>query len=56
LEDVDGDALAEFDEAEEEVFGAHVIVVEAVGLFAGEGQDLLGAWSEVVHGDLDRIR
>jgi hypothetical protein len=24
-------------------------VVEAVGLFASEGEDLLGAWGEIIH-------
>ena len=49
FEDVDGHALAEFDQAEQQVFGADVGVVEAVRFLAGEGQDLLGAWGEVVH-------
>jgi hypothetical protein len=31
------------------MFGAHVIVVEAVGFLAGEGQDLLCAWCKIVH-------
>ncbi len=49
LEHVDRDALAELDQPKEKVFGAHIIVVEAVGFLAGEGQHLLGAGSEVVH-------
>ena len=49
LEDIDGDALAELDQPEQQVLGAHVVVVEAVGFFAGECQDLLRAWCEVVH-------
>jgi hypothetical protein len=31
------------------VFGAHVIMVEAVGFLAREREDLLGAGSKVVH-------
>ena len=49
VEDIDGDALAEFDQAEQDVFGADVVVVETIRLFAGEGEDLLGAWGKVIH-------
>jgi hypothetical protein len=49
VEDIDGDALAEFDQSEQDVFGADVVVVETICLFAGEGEDLLGAWGEVIH-------
>src|SRR5260370_1360615 len=49
LENVDGDALAEFDQSEQKVLGADVIVIETVGLFASELQDLLGARCEIVH-------
>ncbi len=48
-QDVDGHALAEFDQAEEEVLGAHVVVVEPIRLLAGKGENLLGAWREIVH-------
>ena len=50
LEDVDGHALAELDQAEQEMLGADVVVVEAVGLLAGQGEHLLRARREVVHG------
>jgi len=43
LQHVDRHALAELDQAEKQMLRAHVIVVEAVGLLAGQGQDLLGA-------------
>ncbi len=49
LQDIDGDALAEFDQAEKNMFGADVVVVKPVGLFAGEGEYLLRAWGEIVH-------
>ena len=49
LEHVDGDALAELDQAEQKMLGADVIVVEAIGFLASERQDLLGARSEIVH-------
>ena len=49
LQHVDRDALAELDQAEEQMLRAHVIVVEAVGLLAGEGEDLLGAGGEIIH-------
>jgi len=50
FEYIDGDALAEFDEAEEEVFGAYIVVVATLGFIAGHCQNLLGARSEVIHG------
>ena len=50
LEDIDGDALAEFDEAEKNMFGADVVVIKAIGLLSCEGEDLLGARGEIVHG------
>jgi hypothetical protein len=31
------------------MLGADVIVVEPVGFLAGKGQNLLGAWSEIIH-------
>jgi len=49
LQDVDRDALAELDEAEEEVLGPHVVVVETVRLLAGESQDLLRSGGEIIH-------
>ena len=50
LEDIDGDALAKFDEAEKNMFGADVVVIKAIGLLSCEGEDLLGARGEIVHG------
>jgi len=41
--------LSELDQAEKDVFRAYVVVVEAVGLLASEGEDLLGAWGEIIH-------
>jgi hypothetical protein len=49
LKDIDGDTLAQLDQPEKQMLRAHVIVVEAIGLLAGEGQDLLRAWCEVIH-------
>ena len=49
LQDVDGDALAQLDQAEQQMLGADVIVVEAVRFFAGQREDLLGARREIVH-------
>ncbi len=49
LENVDGDALAEFDQSEQKMLGADIIVIEPVGLFTSELQDLLGARCEIVH-------
>ena len=50
LEDVDGDSLAQLDEAEQEVFGSDEIVVEAVGFFACQRQHLLCSRREIAHG------
>ena len=43
LEDAGGDALALAQQAEQDVFGADVGVVEALGLFAGQREDFLHA-------------
>ena len=51
LEDVDRDALAELDQPEQEMLGADVIVVEAVGFFASQRENLLRPRSEVIHCD-----
>ena len=48
LEDIGGDALALLDEAEQDVLGTDVLVVEALRLAAGEAHDLAGAFSEAV--------
>ncbi len=49
LQHIDRDALAKLDQAEEQMLGAHVIVIETVRLFAGQGQNLLGAWGKIIH-------
>ena len=49
LEHGHGHALSELDQAEQDVLGAHVIVMEAVGFLAGEREHLLGARREVIH-------
>ena len=49
LEDVDGDSLAQFDEAKKQMFRAHVVVVEPVRFFAGQREHLLRSRREIVH-------
>jgi hypothetical protein len=49
LEHIDRDPLPEFDEAEEQMLGSHVVVVEAIGFFSCQGEDLLGARCKIVH-------
>ena len=49
LEHAHGHALPQLDQAEQDVLGADVVVVEAVGLLARQRQHLLGARREVVH-------
>ena len=31
------------------MLGAHIVVVKPIRFFAGQSQDLLSAWCEVVH-------
>ena len=50
LQNVDRHALAELEQAQQQVLGADEIVIEAVGFLARERQHLLGARREVVHG------
>ena len=49
LQDVDGNALPELDQAEQQMFGPDVVVVEAVGFLARQGQDLLRSRGEIIH-------
>jgi hypothetical protein len=49
LQHIDCYALSKFDQAEQEVFSSHVIVVEPLGLLARKRQDLLGAWRKIIH-------
>jgi len=48
LEDVDGYALSETDEAEEQMFGADEVVVEADSFLARKGEYLLSARGKAV--------
>jgi hypothetical protein len=49
LQHIDCYALSKFDQAEQEVFSSHVVVVEPLGLLACKHQDLLGTWSKIIH-------
>src|SRR5438105_264287 len=49
FENVDRNALAELDQPEQKMLGADVIVIETVGLFASELENLLGAGREIIH-------
>ena len=49
LEDVDGDPLAELDQAEQQMFGADKVMIKSVGFLARQCQNLLCARSEVAH-------
>ena len=55
LQNIDGHALAQFDQSEQKVFGAEKIVVKPVGFFPRESQHLLRARSEVAHGFVAHI-
>ena len=49
LQDAYGYALSQLDQAQQQVLGADVVVVEAIGFLAGQGQHLLRAGREIVH-------
>ena len=42
-------SLTKIDQAKQQVFGSHIIVMETISLFAGQGKDLLGPGSEIIH-------
>ena len=56
LEHVDGDALPQFDQAEQQMFGAEEVVVEPVGFLARQREHLLRARREIAHGFVAHIR
>ena len=49
LQHIDGYALSKFDQSEQQVFSSHVVVVKPLGLLARKRQDLLDAWSKIIH-------
>ena len=52
LEHVDGDALAQLDQAEQKVFGADEVVIKPIGFLPRQREHLLRAGREIVHGFL----
>ena len=52
LQDIDGHALAQLDEAEQKVLGADEVMVETVGFLPRQREHLLRARGEIVHGFL----
>ena len=55
LQHAHGDALPQLDQPEQDVLGADIVVVEAVGFLAGQREHLLGARREVVHRFLGHV-
>src|SRR6266496_1150551 len=49
LQDVYGHALPQLDQAEEQMLGAHIVVVEPVGFLASKRQNLLSSRCEIIH-------
>ena len=49
LQNVDGNALPQLDQPEQQMLGPDVIMIEAISFFAGERQDLLGPRREIIH-------
>ncbi len=50
LQNIDGDALSQLDQAEQQMLRAEEIMVEAVGFLAREREHLLRARREIAHG------
>src|SRR5579859_1481454 len=50
LQDIDSDALAQLNQAKQEVFGSDEVVVETVSFLTRQCEDLLGSGRKVVHG------
>ena len=50
LEHIDGYTLSQFDQAEQQVFRAEKVVIEAVGLLARQREHLLCARRKIAHG------
>ena len=49
LENIHGNSLAEFDQPEEQMLGADIVVIKAISLLAGQGQHLLRSGSKIIH-------
>jgi len=49
LQHADGHALAEFDQPEQNMLRAHVIVMEAIRFLAGQREHLLSAGRKIIH-------
>ncbi len=49
LKNIHSNTLTKLNQTQKQMLGADIIVIEAVGFLAGKGENLLGAWSEVIH-------
>ena len=49
LKNVHSHALPKFNQSEQQMFRSHVIVIESVGLFPSQGQNLLRSGSKIIH-------
>ena len=49
LQDIHCHTLPQFDQAEQQMLGANIIVVEPVSFFPGQRQDLLRARCKIIH-------
>ncbi len=54
LQNIDGHALSELDQAKQQMLGADVIVIKSIGLFSSECQDLLCARSKIIHRSMEK--
>ena len=48
FEDIDRNTLIQLDQAQEQMFGADIVVIEPIGLLTCQSQDLLSPWREIV--------
>ena len=55
LQNIDGDALPQLDQAEQKMLGAKKVVVETVGFLAREREHLLRARRKITHGFIAHI-
>ena len=49
LEHIDSNTLPKVNQTEQKMLSTNIVVMETISLFTGERQNLLCAWSEVIH-------
>ena len=49
LQHIDRNSLPELDQAQKQMLGAHIVVVEPVRFLASKSENLLSAWRKIIH-------